>query len=126
MTRLIQRLAVLLTFVLLGVAPLAHAQTTYFGNNATITSFYGTVVVGYSNANDFNSRRNPKSPTVGIVEGGQTVTLDTYNSSIVNMSGGNGGIVVTHDSSTFNLSSGKVSNSIFSNNGMCQAPERKN
>ncbi len=112
MIRLTQRLAALSTFALLGVAPIAHAQTTYFPNDTTISNTVPfDATVGYANQNDFVYRTNPTSPTVSLINNGSVGNnLEAYNSSTVNLSGGSiGGYLYALNSSTVNLSGGSVS-----------------
>ena len=118
MTRITQRLAALSTFTLLGVAPIAHAQTTYFPNDYTISDAVpGAAVVGFANQNDLHNRTNPTSPTVSLINGGSVLYLLAYNSSTVNVSGGSvGGDLYAFDSSTVNVSGGSINGALDASN----------
>lgn len=116
MTRLIQRLAVLLTFALLGVAPLAHAQATFtfFPNNTIINNVIinDYAIVGYAGG-DFNvGFQTPSSPTVGV-SAGQISNLKAYNSSTVNISGGDINFLSAKDLSTINISGGNLFSDLY-------------
>ncbi len=100
----------------IGIAPLAQAQYTFFPNDATINYAINTTftIVGYASRDMNGNYQTPSSPRVKIVSGSNLVSLlNTWNSSIVDIDAGllNAGVFV-RDSSTINMNSGAVNDSI--------------
>ena len=112
------------TLALIGIAPIAQAQTyTFFPSDTTID--YDVItdysVVGYASRVGSNFQ-TPSSPTVNLVTGGilrGNGLSYTYNSSTLNVSGGKiySGLYA-NNSSTLNLSGGTVSNLYTFNSSM--------
>ena len=119
MNRNMKNAFALSTFTLLGVAPIAHAQTTYFPNDTTISGAVPSfAIIGFANQSDYNLRTNPTSPTVSLINSGSVrESLLAYNSSTVNVSGGSVRYgLVAYNSSTVNLSGGSVRVSLYAYN----------
>lgn len=106
---------------LLLVSPAANAQgdNVFLPNDATLdatnpVSAPFSAIVGYANFDDYITGVNRTSPTIRIVTGASVNALEVYNSSIVNMSGGDVGSndflgrLLSTDTSTINLSGGNV------------------
>ena len=94
----------------------AKAQYLFFPKNATINQNEGTdtAVVGFPNDLDWNFRIGGTSPTISVVAGASFGTgggLESYNNSVVNVSGGyiGGAGIIALDSSTVNITGGTVS-----------------
>lgn len=105
------------TLVLTALTPLAHAQSTYtfYPNNTTINSDVTTdyAIIGYAggsyNADGTRNFTGASSPTVGIGNGATLIgETDVFNQSVVNVTGGDIGFLVSNDGATVNLSGGNV------------------
>lgn len=106
------------TLAVIGIAPLAHAQTyAFFPNNTTINYAVNRdyAIVGYASGDINNGFQTPSSPTVNVVSGGSVgVPLRAYNSSRVNMSDGSfSGYLFAYNFSTINMSGGNVFDSLI-------------
>lgn len=98
-------------FLCIGNASHAANTFTFLSADTTVNSNINTnyTIIGYSNLSDFsaNPRRNPTSPTINLQSGGTPYGyIDTYNHSVLNMTGGNNGGVAIADKSTFNFAGG--------------------
>jgi len=101
----------------------ARAQYLYFPNNATINQFEGVdiAVVGFPNLTDWSSHTHGTSPTISVVAGayfGNGGGLESYNNSVVNVSGGSidGLGIMALDSSTVNITGGTHSQAVTYDN----------
>lgn len=113
----------LVALALIGVAPMAQAQTNYifFPNDTTINGYVGnTAFIGFANESDYYATpfRNPTSPTVNLIDHGYIDgSLYVHNKSTLNMSGGrvNDGLHGSFDC-TINFSGGSVYGISITNN----------
>ncbi len=87
---LLTRLALgTLTLAALPVAGLAAVPTLYYPVNATInTDISGTALTGFASAYDLLKGAPATSPTVTLAKGAKVVSLNTWNASVVNITGG--------------------------------------
>jgi len=97
------------------LAGAARAQDAFFPNDATVDfTINGETYVGYANNADRIAGTNGTSPTVNVVNGADLGrSLSSYNSSVINMSGGilsstSAAFLIAIDNSTINLSGGTV------------------
>ncbi len=106
--------------LLMGLAQIVHAQTTYYFPNDTTIDYAvnGYVCVGYASPNDLHNKTNGTSPTVNLISGSSVhYSLDAYNNSTINISGGDvGGALGTADNSVINVSGGNVAGGAFTQN----------
>ena len=83
-------------------------MTVYITTNETIGTLPPkpvTVVIGYADA----SHSLAFSPTVGFDAGSSNPNIiDTYNSSVLNVTGGTLSLLAANDSSTMNISGGLI------------------
>ncbi len=92
----------------LGLTQVAHAQNTFFPEDATVDYNVGYAVVGYANQSDLDHKTNGTSPTVNFSYPYSLYSLDTYNNSVVVDDASTnffGAGVQTHDRSTVFVSS---------------------
>ena len=83
-------LLALSTLTLLGQSRSAHAQATFFPNDATINyAIAGEADIGEDDdGNQSDSNNNPYNPTVSLVTGGSiSGVTNVWNGSVFNMSG---------------------------------------
>ncbi len=101
----------------LGTASVAHAQVTFFPDNATIASaISGNVSIGYANQTDLDNGLNGTSPTVNLVAGGSVNGFTkAYNSSVFSMSSGSAARIVGYNNSILNISGGTFINVAITN-----------
>lgn len=88
MNRLLKNNFALTALVFVGSAGAADAQSyTFFSKNATVNYFVSTryAIVGYAGGDFGSGFKNPSSPTVSFVSGGNVSNLDAYNASVVNV-----------------------------------------
>jgi hypothetical protein len=99
----------LVATLLFGAHTTANAQYTFFPNNATINyalpSSSDSAVVGYPNKADWSAHTHRTSPTIKVETGASIVYNYTYNSSVVNMSGGYVSCFLIQDNSIVNVTS---------------------
>ncbi len=101
--------------------PAVSAQDLFLPNDTTLNSTNPvsapfSAIVGFANFDDYINGLNPTSPTIGIVAGANVNSLETHNSSIINMSGGRVGSgsflgeILSGDNSVINITGGTVFN----------------
>ncbi len=104
--------AVAATLILSNERP-ATAQYVFYPNNATINSALSadTAIVGYPNYADWMAASHGSSPTIKVAAGAKLGGLQTYNSSVANMSGGviSGAGIIADMTSKVNITGGTVS-----------------
>jgi len=90
----------------------AHAQFTYtyFPSDSTINygvstdfAIVGFSAGGYNEATFAREFTGPSSPTVNVEAGATIIELDSFNHSIVNVSGGDIGAILPYGHSTVNI-----------------------
>ena len=115
-------LLALSTLTLLGQSRSAHAQATFFPNDATINyAIAGEADIGEDDdGNQSDSNNNPYNPTVSLVTGGSiSGVTNVWNGSVFNMSGGSTGTdanfdsVFTYGTSTANISGGTIAGGVY-------------
>ena len=106
-----------ITFMALGsLAGAAAAQNLFLPNDATLdgsTHVEGSAIIGYANLEDYLSGMNGTSPTITMLPGAAIdINVENFNGSILNMSGGDVGVVfgslLGYDGSTSNMSGGTL------------------
>ena len=117
-TRFISKSA---SLALLSMSSVAYAQSGYafFPADTTITSTVTAnyAVVGYANYNDLSVRANGASPTINLLGSGYVSgNLDAYNSSAIHVVGGSASEIDAYDSSTVDMSSGRIQYNLYAHN----------
>ena len=102
-----------------GSVACAQSGYAYFPADAAITSTVTAsyAVVGYADYNDLSSRANGSSPTIYLPGSGYVSgDLDAYNSSAIHVVGGGASEVDAYDSSTVDMSSGRIQYNLYAHN----------
>jgi hypothetical protein len=114
MLNLVQRITALVAFGCLTGA--ATSQNLFLPNDATLdgsTHVEGSAIIGYANLEDYLAGMNGTSPTITMLAGAAIeFNIESFNSSTLNMSGGDVGLsfgsLLGYDNSTSNMSGGTL------------------